>query len=443
MRQDAVPWAYRVFSRQVGIDPDTDRTPVERIALERLRHGGLREPEPARRRAHDRDRRDRRAGDRARRRPRRAASSGCAWPRAGERLGGRAAAVGAPDRGRRRRRGPWRSCSARSSHDAGVTPRRRAHAPVRPAGEGRAARSRRGGAVDRRRRCCCTAAASIAGVVPDVLQPERRPFAARRDASGRARRAPHAARAGRPARGRARRSCSARSGRARASTAACPAAAGRACCRWPSSRSCATTSPRACQHARRALSDRTYVEEQNRRLIEEMLLDPEAHKWVRVSQRGHRRARLQALARAPALGLPRHADGLVAGGHHLRLSVSHLTSGRRSRKRGGHDARAPSATPRAARARPRPEPPARAGRPPRDERPPAPWGSFPLSELVILLGIVVIVWGFLSGGDRAASAWPPGSCSPRSAAASWRCASTWPASARTPRCSPAWPRSWS
>jgi DNA/RNA-binding domain of Phe-tRNA-synthetase-like protein len=41
MRQDAVPWAYRVFSRQVGIDPDTDRTPVERIALERLRHGGL------------------------------------------------------------------------------------------------------------------------------------------------------------------------------------------------------------------------------------------------------------------------------------------------------------------------------------------------------------------------------------------------------------------
>jgi DNA/RNA-binding domain of Phe-tRNA-synthetase-like protein len=42
MRQDAVPWAYRVFSRQVGIDPDTDRTPVEAIALERLKRGGLR-----------------------------------------------------------------------------------------------------------------------------------------------------------------------------------------------------------------------------------------------------------------------------------------------------------------------------------------------------------------------------------------------------------------
>jgi DNA/RNA-binding domain of Phe-tRNA-synthetase-like protein len=41
MRQDHVPWAYRVFWRQVGIDPDTDRTPVEGIALERLRSGGL------------------------------------------------------------------------------------------------------------------------------------------------------------------------------------------------------------------------------------------------------------------------------------------------------------------------------------------------------------------------------------------------------------------
>jgi hypothetical protein len=37
------------------------------------------------------------------------------------------------------------------------------------------------------------------------------------------------------------------------------------------------------QHCRRALSDRTYVEEQNRRKIEEMLLEPERHKWARVS----------------------------------------------------------------------------------------------------------------------------------------------------------------
>jgi DNA/RNA-binding domain of Phe-tRNA-synthetase-like protein len=41
MRQEPVPWAYRVFFRQVGIDPDERRTPVEAIALERMRAGGF------------------------------------------------------------------------------------------------------------------------------------------------------------------------------------------------------------------------------------------------------------------------------------------------------------------------------------------------------------------------------------------------------------------
>ena len=36
------------------------------------------------------------------------------------------------------------------------------------------------------------------------------------------------------------------------------------------------------QDARKALSERTWVEEQNRRLIEEMLMEPERYKWVRV-----------------------------------------------------------------------------------------------------------------------------------------------------------------
>ena len=42
MRQEAVPWAYRVFFRQVGIDPDERRTPAEQIVLDRLQHGGFR-----------------------------------------------------------------------------------------------------------------------------------------------------------------------------------------------------------------------------------------------------------------------------------------------------------------------------------------------------------------------------------------------------------------
>ena|SRR5256885_5593947 len=75
--------------------------------------------------------------------------------------------------------------------------------------------------------------------------------------------------------------------------------------------------------------------------------------------------------------------------------------GRRSRKRAADTttraerdaarrARA-SATGTAGRSRPR------AGRPTIDERPPAPWGSFPLSELLVLVGLILIGWGIFSG----------------------------------------------
>jgi DNA/RNA-binding domain of Phe-tRNA-synthetase-like protein len=40
-RQAAVPWAYRVFYRHVGLDPDADRTPAEAAMLDRLMHGGF------------------------------------------------------------------------------------------------------------------------------------------------------------------------------------------------------------------------------------------------------------------------------------------------------------------------------------------------------------------------------------------------------------------
>jgi DNA/RNA-binding domain of Phe-tRNA-synthetase-like protein len=42
LRQEPIPWAYRVFFRQIGIDPDTRRTPPEEIALERMKWGGFR-----------------------------------------------------------------------------------------------------------------------------------------------------------------------------------------------------------------------------------------------------------------------------------------------------------------------------------------------------------------------------------------------------------------
>ena len=39
----------------------------------------------------------------------------------------------------------------------------------------------------------------------------------------------------------------------------------------------------------------------------------------------------------------------------------------------------------------------------RGERPPAPWGSFPLVELCVLLAIILLVVGFFTGGTRGAT----------------------------------------
>jgi DNA/RNA-binding domain of Phe-tRNA-synthetase-like protein len=42
LRHRPIPWAYRVFYRHIGLDPDRTRTPVEELALERMKHGGFR-----------------------------------------------------------------------------------------------------------------------------------------------------------------------------------------------------------------------------------------------------------------------------------------------------------------------------------------------------------------------------------------------------------------
>jgi DNA/RNA-binding domain of Phe-tRNA-synthetase-like protein len=41
LRRQPVPYAYRVFFRHIGLDPDQQRTPVEALALERLKTGGF------------------------------------------------------------------------------------------------------------------------------------------------------------------------------------------------------------------------------------------------------------------------------------------------------------------------------------------------------------------------------------------------------------------
>ena len=41
LRQQPIPWAYRVFFRHIGLDPDTTRTPIEQLIFERIHDGSL------------------------------------------------------------------------------------------------------------------------------------------------------------------------------------------------------------------------------------------------------------------------------------------------------------------------------------------------------------------------------------------------------------------
>jgi DNA/RNA-binding domain of Phe-tRNA-synthetase-like protein len=41
LRERPIPWAYRVFYRQIGLDPDRNRTAVEQLTLDRLHDGGF------------------------------------------------------------------------------------------------------------------------------------------------------------------------------------------------------------------------------------------------------------------------------------------------------------------------------------------------------------------------------------------------------------------
>jgi len=41
LRQQPIPWAYRVFFRHIGLDPDTTRTPVEQLIFERIHDGAF------------------------------------------------------------------------------------------------------------------------------------------------------------------------------------------------------------------------------------------------------------------------------------------------------------------------------------------------------------------------------------------------------------------
>jgi DNA/RNA-binding domain of Phe-tRNA-synthetase-like protein len=42
LRQKPIPWAYRVFFRHIGLDPDRTLTPIEQLSLDRMKQGRFR-----------------------------------------------------------------------------------------------------------------------------------------------------------------------------------------------------------------------------------------------------------------------------------------------------------------------------------------------------------------------------------------------------------------
>jgi hypothetical protein len=170
------------------------------------------------------------------------------------------------------------------------------------------------------------------------------------------------------------------------------------------------------QEVKAHLHDYAVVEEANRELLEEMTADPASHKWVRVynedmgepgctSRRSEPRWgplgmllgwwRVKISSGCPLAKGPRPPEPLMATKRQRR---------KRRRERGpGAPARSPapiaSATgsgrsvqgTAAGRGRPSRSASRRAGAP---DRPPALWGDFPLSEIVIAIGVLLLVAGF-------------------------------------------------
>ena len=147
------------------------------------------------------------------------------------------------------------------------------------------------------------------------------------------------------------------------------------------------------EHARRALCDRTYVEEQHRRRIEEMLLEPEKHKWVRIGNEDIGEPGCKHWHVSPRWGVL----GMLMNWWRVRISsgcpLGHLSirMGKRSRKRAAATGSPAAATStraerdaarreRARQARQNVAAPAAKPRPGRtsiDDRPPPVWGSVP------------------------------------------------------------------
>lgn len=168
--------------------------------------------------------------------------------------------------------------------------------------------------------------------------------------------------------------------------------------------------------AREDVATRTYFEERNREGLELMLARPEEYRWVRFSNEDIGEPGCRHWHSRPRWGLL----GVLLGWWRVKLSSGCPLSGgraapatRRLLPRFPRSLDQPMTKKRRKR-RPRPvrssqdPPPAVATKPRSRQRrattgpPPAPWGSFPLVELVVLIALVMLIGGFAVQGAQGA-----------------------------------------
>jgi hypothetical protein len=158
------------------------------------------------------------------------------------------------------------------------------------------------------------------------------------------------------------------------------------------------------QEVKEELHEHAVVEQQHRELLERMTVDPASYKWVRVYHADIGEPGCTSYQSAPKWG----PLGMLMGWWRVKISSGcPLAEGlrppdplmatkrqRRKRRRRHDDARE---------AGPQPSPVVLADRQPTraarrrvsaDQPPPAPWGSFPLSEIVVFVGILLLIAGF-------------------------------------------------
>ena len=161
------------------------------------------------------------------------------------------------------------------------------------------------------------------------------------------------------------------------------------------------------REAQTEIARRADVEERNRGLVEDMIAEPASYPWVQISNEDVGDRDCKHWHSRPRFGIL----GMLLGWWRVKLSSGcPLAEGlaapnpQMAKKRKKRPRRPREAAP----VQPKPVASSHAAERKRaaaeDTRPPAPWGSFPLVEICVLIGIALVIVGLVMGAEDGALA---------------------------------------